>query len=314
MTAMVFKDKKRIQLRDLKDLTLLPSFVEQCESEYRNRLEQIAASILESGVSVILVSGPSASGKTTSSLLLAREMTRRGKKTSVISLDNFFKNLEEYPKQKNGEPDFEHLHALDVEAVNESLSKLTTTGTTLIPSFDFATHRSTPNAQEVHVDSNSAVIIEGIHALNPELTKSVDAGSVLKIYAGLRTEYYEGRKRIIATRDIRITRRVIRDERDRGYSVENTLSLWKNIMAGEEKWIKPFKADANYLLNTALDYEPCLYADDLRTLADNSKGGRFQTELETLADVFSQAGTLPMELVPNDSMLREFIGGLDLDE
>ena len=311
---MVFEDKKRIQLRDLRELTSNPSFIEQCESEYRTRVEQIASDVLESGVSVILLSGPSASGKTTSSLLLARAMTRLGKKTSVISLDNFFKNLEDYPKQKNGEPDFEHLHALDVEAINDCLHKLTTTGTTYIPSFDFATHRSTPDAQEVHVDNNSAVIIEGIHALNPELTKSVDAGSVLKIYAGLRTEYYEGRKRIIATRDIRITRRVIRDERDRGHSAENTLALWKNIMAGEEKWIKPFKVDANYLLNTALDYEPCVYVDELRTLADNGKGGKFQPELDTLANSFSQAGALPMELVPDDSILREFIGGLEIGE
>lgn len=311
---MVFEDKKRIQLRDLRELTSNPSFIEQCESEYRTRVEQIASDVFGSGVSVILLSGPSASGKTTSSLLLARAMTRLGKKTSVISLDNFFKNLEDYPKQKNGEPDFEHLHALDVEAINDCLHKLTTTGTTYIPSFDFATHRSTPDAQEVHVDNNSAVIIEGIHALNPELTKSVDAGSVLKIYAGLRTEYYEGRKRIIATRDIRITRRVIRDERDRGHSAENTLALWKNIMAGEEKWIKPFKVDANYLLNTALDYEPCLYVDELRTLADNGKGGKFQPELDTLANSFSQAGPLPMELVPDDSILREFIGGLEIGE
>lgn len=311
---MVFEDKKRIQLRELRELSLLPSFIEQCENEYRYRVDQIASKILESGVSVILLSGPSASGKTTSSLLLARAMTRLGKKTSVISLDNFFKNLEDYPKQKNGEPDFEHLHALNVEAVNECLSKLTTTGTTSIPSFDFATHKSTPDAQKVHVDENSAVIIEGIHALNPELTKSVEAGSVLKIYAGLRTEYYEGRKRIIATRDIRITRRVIRDERDRGHSAENTLALWKNIMAGEEKWIKPFKVDANYLLNTALDYEPCLYVDDLKKLADSGKGGKFQPELEVLANSFIQAGSLPMDLVPKDSVLREFIGGLEIGE
>ena len=166
----------------------------------------------------------------------------------------------------------------------------------------------------MHVDENSAVIIEGIHALNPELTKSVEAGSVLKIYAGLRTEYYEGRKRIIATRDIRITRRVIRDERDRGHSAENTLALWKNIMAGEEKWIKPFKVDANYLLNTALDYEPCLYVDDLKKLADGGKGGKYQPELEVLANSFIQAGSLPMDLVPKDSVLREFIGGLEIGE
>ena len=311
---MVFEDKKRIQLRDLRELSSLPSFIEQCESEYRLRVEQIALKLLESGVSVILLSGPSASGKTTSSRLLARAMTRMGKKTSVISLDNFFKNLEEYPKQRNGEPDFEHLHALNVDAVNECLNKLTTTGTTYIPSFDFATHRSTPDAQEVHVDENSAVIIEGIHALNPELTNSVDAGAVLKIYAGLRTEYYERRKRKIATRDIRITRRIIRDERDRGHSPENTLALWKNIMAGEEKWIKPFKVDANFLLNTALDYEPCLYVDDLRHLADEGKGGKYQPELEVLADSFGQAGKLPMELVPKDSVLREFIGGLEIDD
>ena len=96
---MVFEDKKRIQLKELRELSSLPLFIEKCESGYRLRVEQIASKLLESGVPVILVSGPSASGKTTSSRLLARAMTRMGKKTSVISLDNFFKNLEEYPKQ-----------------------------------------------------------------------------------------------------------------------------------------------------------------------------------------------------------------------
>ena len=311
---MVFEDKKRIQFKELKELSSLPSYVEQCEKEYTERVNSIATIALESGAPILLLAGPSASGKTTSSNLLARAMTKMGKKTSVLSLDNFFKNLDEYPKQRNGEPDFEHLHALDVQAVNECLYELTTKGTALIPSFDFATHMSTPAAQEVHVDDSSAVIIEGIHALNPELTESVGTNSVIKIYAGLRTEYYSGRKRIIATRDLRITRRIIRDERDRGNSPEATLALWKNIMAGEEKWIKPFKKDADLLLNTALDYEPCLYTSDLRALADGEKGGAFQAELETLADSFDQAGSLPMDLVPKDSILREFIGGLDLSE
>ncbi|MBQ8994183.1 MAG: nucleoside kinase [Oscillospiraceae bacterium] len=309
---MVFEEKKRIQLQDLQKMAQLPSYIEECEAEFTERVDRIAEKIIEAGVPVVMLAGPSASGKTTSSKRLARAMTAMGKRTSVLSLDNFFKNLEEYPKQKNGEPDFEHLHALNVDAVNECLAELTTFGSTWIPDFDFATHVSTPHSKEVRVDEDSAVIIEGIHALNPELSSGVDPSTVLKVYAGLRTEYYESRKRIIATRDLRITRRMIRDERDRGHSPENTLALWKNIMAGEEKWIKPFKADANFLLNTALDYEPCLYSADLENLMKEGKGGKFQPELTALSESFAKAGQLPMDLVPKDSILREFIGGLDL--
>lgn len=311
---MIFEDKKRVQLRDLKDLSVLPSFIEQCESKYRVRVENIAHKVLEAGVPVVLVAGPSASGKTTSSRRLARTMTQMGKNTQVISLDNFFKNIEDYPKQKNGEPDFEHLHSLDVETVNECIYELATTGSTFIPSFDFASHTSTPRAQEIRIDRDSAVIIEGIHALNPELTRKVDHSYVIKVYAGLRSEYYSGRKRIIATRDLRITRRIIRDERERGSDPEETLSLWKNIMAGEEKWIKPFKVDADYLLNTGFDYEPCLYAEDIRHLAEAGAGGQYQPQLETLAACFDEVESIPMDAVPKDSMLREFIGGLDLGE
>ncbi|MBR3000996.1 MAG: nucleoside kinase [Oscillospiraceae bacterium] len=311
---MVFEDKKRIQIQELKEMSLLPSYVEKCEREYSERVDGIAAKIVEAGVPVVLVTGPSASGKTTSSKRLARSMTRLGKKTSVLSLDNFFKNLEDYPKQKNGEPDFEHLHALDVDAVNRCLNELTTTGSTWIPMFDFVTHKSVPHATEVRVDDSSAVVIEGIHALNPELSIGVNPDLMIKIYAGLRTEYYESRKRVIATRDLRITRRIIRDERDRGHSPEGTLALWKNIMAGEEKWIKPFKPDADYLLNTALDYEPCLYGADLEKMFTEGKGGKFSDELGTLAENFGKTGSVSMDLVPSDSLLREFIGGLDLGE
>lgn len=311
---MIFEDKKRVQLSELGELSSLPSFIKQCESEYSVRVEGVARKAAEAGVPVILLAGPSASGKTTSSKRLAREMTRIGKHTTVISLDNFFRNVEDYPKQKNGEPDFEHLHALDVSAINDFLYELATTGTSYIPNFDFVSRKSVPRAQEIHAGVDSVIILEGIHALNPELTQKVDPRFLLKIYAGLRTEYYSGRKRIIATRDLRITRRIIRDARERGSDPEETLSLWKNIQAGEEKWIKPFKKDADYLLNTALDYEPCLYAYDLRHMAAAGAGGEYQSQLEGLAACFEQVDPLPMDAVPRDSMLREFIGGLDLSE
>lgn len=309
---MVFEDKKRMQIQELRQLAADPGYVASCEEIFRQRVDAVAESVIGSGVPLILLTGPSATGKTTSARKVALAMTKKGKKTSVISLDNFFLNLEQYPKQKNGEPDFEHLHALNVELINDCLEELVETGCTWIPSFDFATHVSTPHSIEVRVDEDSAVIIEGIHALNPELTRKVDSGSVRRIYAGLRTEYYEGRKRIIATRDLRIVRRIIRDARDRGHDPEGTLALWKNIMAGEEKWIKPFKPAADFLLNTAVDYEPCLFAAVVRRMVEQDMGGRFHAELQDLADRFSLAGDVDPELVPADSLLREFLGGLSL--
>ncbi len=309
---MVFEDKKRLQLSELREYAADPDYIRRCENAFRERVDRTAQAVVDSGVPLVMLTGPSASGKTTSARKLAQAMTEKGKKTSVVSLDNFYRNRDEYPRLRNGEPDFEHLHALNVELVNDCLEELVSTGVTWIPAFDFNTHSSVLRQQEVRVDRDTAVIIEGIHALNPELSRKVDHGSVMKIYAGLRTEYYEGRKRVIATRDLRITRRIIRDDRDRGHAPEATLALWKNIMAGEEKWIKPFKPDADMLLNTALDYEPCVFAQTLRRMADDGLGGKYQEDMESLAQRFGQTSVLDDALVPEDSLLREFLGGLKL--
>ena len=309
---MKFARKKQFQLTELRERAADPGYVGECEDVFRGRVEHIAQEVIRAGVPLILLTGPSASGKTTSARKLALAMTRNGKKTSVLSLDNFYRNRDEYPRLENGEPDFEHLHALNVPLVNDCLEELVETGVTWIPAFDFSTHTNIPRQQEVRVDKDTAVIIEGIHALNPELSVKVDPASVIKIYAGLRTEYYDGDVRIINTRDLRITRRIVRDARDRGHAPEDTLALWKSIMAGEERWIKPFKEDADYLLDTSLDYEPCMFTRTLRQLADGGLGGRCQEDMESLAERFGTVDALDDVLVPADSLLREFLGGLTL--
>lgn len=303
-----FIPKKKYQISRLDELASAKSYISVCEAAYRRRLKNVASDIIASGRRIVLLSGPSASGKTTSSLKLTEELGRRGVHAALVSLDNFYLNGEDYPKLPNGEYDYESLYALDIDRVNACLAELYGTGESWLPRFDFVTRKRTFRAEHIQLGENDVLVIEGIHGLNPELTRSLPEGSVLKIYAGLRTEYYEGDEKKVETADIRLVRRMIRDVRERAHDAEATLLRWQSIRDGEAKWIKPHKKEADLLLNTSLDYEPCLYAPMVKKLALEGSGKSRQDMLEQLAARFEGIISRETAEVPADSLLVEFIG------
>jgi len=289
-------------------------FVKECEQQYARRIEDGCNDIQHSGCRIVMLSGPSASGKTTTAHRLAREIRSRGDEATVVSLDHFFKNIEEYPLTEQGIPDFEHLHALDVECINRCLAQLIETGRTEIPYYDFQAQRRCDNWQPLEATGCAVVIIEGIHALNPLLAESIPYDRVLRVYAGLRTEYTQGTGRAVATRDLRITRRLVRDFFFRGYSVRDTLELWGRLQEGERRWIKPFKPEADVLLDTSFAYEPGLFLPFLEDICrDPQSGGEYRELLLERLEQYRLFRSVDSATVPLDSMLREFTGGLKLD-
>lgn len=284
------------------------SFVRHCEHEYEGRIHACASEILSSGCSIVMLTGPSASGKTTTANKIAAALRLRGTPAKVVSLDNFYKSLNEYPRLPDGTKDYENITALDVDEIHKCLNELIKTGHTELPEFDFLTENR--KEERIPLDLEGGVcIVEGIHALNPQLTENLKDNTVYKVYAGLREEYSYRGQRILPTRDIRLARRMVRDYKFRGHSLEKTLGMWGSVCAGEDKFIKVFKKEADLLLDTSFSYEICLLAPFITSLAGNLPENHPDAErLNELAGHFALVETLPMDLVPPNSMLREFFG------
>lgn len=284
------------------------SFVSHCEIEYESRIYAAAGEVLASGCHVVMLTGPSASGKTTTAYKLAAALTARGSRAQVVSLDDFYKNLDEYPRLPDGTKDYENITALDVPAIHQALGDLLEKGETELPQFDFKTE--TRKAERKHIALEGGVcVVEGIHALNPVLTEQVPRSRVYKIYAGLREEYSNKGQRVLPTRDIRLARRMVRDYKFRGHGLEKTLGMWQGVCAGEDQFIKPFKKEADLLLDTSFSYEVCVLAGQVAPVAGRLPEGSPCAEmLNSLAGRFALCRPLPIELVPQNSMLREFLG------
>ena len=284
------------------------SFVRHCELEYEGRIHSAASEVLASGCHIVMLTGPSASGKTTTANKLAAALSARGCPAQVVSLDNFYKNLDDYPRLPDGTKDYENVTALDVAEIQKCLGELLEKGETQLPVFDFLTETRSAQRQPLSLPGG-VCIVEGIHALNPQLTSGLPRSGVYKIYAGLREEYSHKGQRIIPTRDIRLARRMMRDCKFRGHSLEKTLGMWKGVCAGEDQYIKVFKAEADLLLDTSFSYEVCLLAAFVAPLAGKLPEEHPHSEmLNSLAGRFALVDTLDEALVPPASMLREFLG------
>ena len=279
---------------------------ELCENSYTRRVSYAAQKVRASGAKIVMLTGPSASGKTTSAHCLAAELERQGTHAHVVSLDNFFRGAEYYPRMPDGSLDYENPDTLDMPLIKQCLKELSETGKTTLPIYDFSAERRSDEVEPVDLQGG-VCIVEGIHALNPELTGLVPGGDVYRIYAGLREEYSIDGRRAISTRDIRLCRRTLRDAATRGRSPEKTLAMWDRVLDGETRYIKGFKSSADFLLDTSFTYELGLIAQLLRKIRQQVALEGHCAELwDETARRFEHVAPLELELLPADSMLREF--------
>ena len=278
------------------------------EAHYHDQIESIADEVLAAGHRIVMLTGPSAAGKTTSAHKIARAVAARGHNSRVLSLDDFYIGEGKYPKNPDGSDDYESLEALNLAELHSCLKDLYTTGVCDAPVFDFT--KQQPSGTQ-HIDArDGVVIIEGLHALNPALTEELPDDAALCLYAGLREEYADAHdSRCLATRDIRLARRIVRDYLFRGHGAAFTLGLWGHVCAGEDRFIKPYKPRANLLLDTTHTYEVCLWRTVLDAMpADPALTATQARQLEALRRRFTEFPALGTELVPENSLLREFIG------
>ena len=227
----------------------------------------------------------------------------------MLSMDDFFVDRENNPKKENGEYDFECLEAIDLGLFNKTLDKLLKGETVLLPIFNFVTGKK-EFRKEMTLSSDDVLLIEGIHCLNPKILENIDSRRKMKIYLSALTEINIDKDNRISTTDNRLIRRLIRDYYTRGYEPSETLDLWDSVREGEEKYIFPYQDEADITLNTGLVYEfPVLKVYALPLLYTVKSDNAFYEDAKRLIRLLDIFLPVPSEEVPNDSILREFIGG-----
>lgn len=285
------------------------------EALQEKRISQIADEILSRNqkgkpVRIILISGPSSSGKTTFSKRLSVQLMANGLRPYPISLDDYFVDRENTPRDANGDYDYESLYALDLPFFNQQLQSLLDGEEVELPRFDFTTGKRNPSGNKLRVTDNMILILEGIHALNPELTAHLPSESKFKIYVSALTTILLDNHNYIPTTDNRLLRRIIRDYKYRGYSAEATISRWPSVRAGEDKWIFPYQENADVMFNSALLFELAVikdYAEPiLRRVPNNCPEYSEAYRLRKFLEYFVP---LPDKELPPTSLLREFLGG-----
>ena len=287
------------------------------EAYYNSQLSRIADNIYKykNDIKIVLIAGPSSSGKTISAKKLEIYLQSHGLKTHQISLDDYFHNRDDTPKDENGDYDFESIRAIDIELFNQHLSKLLNKERVLLPEFNFVNGAREYKNKWLQLGDNDILVIEGLHGLNEELTQSIEKKHKYKIYISTLTQLNIDIHNRVHTTDTRKLRRIVRDNKYRGYNAADTLKMWPSIRDGEEKYIFQYQDEADIIVNSALVYELGVlktYAEPLLFSVDEND----EVYPEALRLINFLRGFLPVpsDNVPNDSILREFIGGSCFNE
>ncbi len=287
-------------------------FIAMTEKVFRHDLKWIVEQILNGGSKrhVILLSGPSSSGKTTCSQKLSDEFRNHDTDVQLISMDDFYLGADKVKRLSNGKPDFESVEALDIPLIKKSIHQLSTTGECIVPKYDFSKSRRSDITKEIKLGSNSVIIMEGIHALNPIFSEGMSKEKVMKIYVGVKQGIKDNEDYILTNREIRFIRRMVRDYHFRKVDPEYMISMWPSVVDGEKKYIRPYRYTSDFTINSIHIYEPCVMKNTALELLDQI--GKHHPDYEFvnhLIDSLNQFKAICPEYVPENSLIREFIGG-----
>ena len=281
------------------------------EALQEKKLAKIAEEIASrEGVKLVLLAGPSSSGKTTSCKRLSIQLAVNGLKPLQISLDDYFVDRDKTPKDENGDFDFESIYALNLDLLNEQFNALFRGEEVELPKYDFPSGKSVKSGKKLKLEPNNVLVVEGIHALNPELTAHVPEEQIYRVYASALTTILLDNHNYIPTTDNRLLRRIIRDYKYRGVSAQETIHRWPSVRAGENKWIFPFQENADAMLNTAMLYELSVLKMQAEPLLQQVPENCEEfAEAYRLLKFLKYFKGIPYNNLPPTSLLREFLGG-----
>ena len=281
------------------------------EALQEKKIAKIAEEIASrKGVKLVLLAGPSSSGKTTSCKRLSIQLAVNGLKPLQISLDDYFVDREKTPKDASGEYDYESIYALDLDLINEQFNALFRGEEVELPKYDFQSGKSKKSGNKLKMNDNNVLVVEGIHALNPELTAHIPKEQIFRVYASALTTILLDNHNYIPTTDNRLLRRIIRDYKYRGVSAQETIHRWPSVRAGENKWIFPFQENADAMLNTAMLYELAVIKTQAEPLLQQvPENCEEYAEAYRLLKFLKYFKGIPYNNLPPTSLLREFLGG-----
>lgn len=284
--------------------------IERSERLYHEQLEAVADRIVENigDYRFVMLSGHSASGKTTTSHKLKSMIKARGCGARVVSLDDFYLDKENTPLREDGTHDLETVHALDIPHINYCFSRLLEKGEADFPRFDFTKARRSESVHCVRLPKRGVIIMEGIHALNPLLAKTVPQEGMLKLFVSVRSQFMLKGRILLSPKDVRLIRRMVRDKNFRGAHPIKTMEMWGEVAQGERDHINPFRDSADIKIDSTIDYEPCIYKMFVRPLLEDVSSVRehhgYLSCIYEALGAFVPIGSL---LIPKHTVLREFI-------
>ena len=287
--------------------------IQLSEALHEKKVAMIADQIAhrEGGIpKFVLISGPSSSGKTTFSKRLTIQLMVNGIRPVVISMDNYFVNRVDTPRDENGQWDFEHLHTLDLPLFRQQVAELLEGKTVSLPFYNFETGMREYRGDTLRLEKDTVVILEGLHALNPELMPNIPREATFKIYVSSLTTVNLDNHNWIPTVDVRLIRRIVRDYRYRGYSARETIARLDSVQRGEDRWIAPFQEEADVMFNSALLFELAVLKRHAEPILDEvPKYCDEYTTAHRLKKYLSYFESIPEREIPPTSFLREFVGG-----
>ena len=315
--------KEHHQWQDILGLSTIGDLNEAISMGYSSQLIMVSEALQEKkiakiadeiaqrkGIKLVLIAGPSSSGKTTTCKRLSVQLAVNSIKPIGISLDDYFLDREKTPRDEKGDYDFEHLHALNLPLFNEQLTALFRGEEVELPRYDFPTGKSVKSGRRLRLNDNEILVIEGIHALNPELTAQIPSEQIFRVYASALTTVLLDNHNYIPTTDNRLLRRIIRDHKYRAVSAQETIRRWPSVRAGENKWIFPFQENADAMFNTAMLFELAVIKRQAEPLLEEvPENCPEYAEAYRLRKFLSYIRPIPEDQIPPTSLLREFLGG-----
>ena len=315
--------KEHHQWQDILGLRTIGDLNETIMNGYSSELIQISEALQEKkiakiadeiaqrkGIKLVLIAGPSSSGKTTTCKRLSVQLAVNGIHPVGISLDDYFLDRDKTPKDEKGDYDFEHLHALNLPLLNEQLTALFRGDEVELPRYNFQKGQSEWSGKKLQLKGNEVLVVEGIHALNPELTSEIPNDQIFRVYASALTTILLDNHNYVPTTDNRLLRRIIRDYKYRGVSAQETIRRWPSVRAGENKWIFPFQENADAMFNTAMLFELAVIKSQAEPLLEQvPEDSKEYSEAYRLLKFLRYIRPIPETQIPPTSLLREFLGG-----
>ena len=298
--------------KKINNLAIEPvNFINGCSSDYHGKVDKVAEKIFaDRNKKIVMLAGPSSSGKTTTASILSRDINLLGGRAYTVSLDDFYHPRSVgYPLDENGKPDYECVEALDIELMHIKLGELAEKGKSSLPVFDFKSGERINDAKKIELEENDVIIVEGLHALNPVITDTLDEEKLYKIYVSISTRVYDDDGiSFLSKRDLRFIRRMVRDFSFRSTSVERTFEIWQSVTRGENKYLFPYEHLADVKIDSFHPCEPCLFAERASALLSTVKNPQYTEKSGLLLDRLSHFKNINYSLLPSDSLLREFLG------